>query len=529
MRCGDRARRMRAEHGEEKGMMGSWRAAMRAISGAAAMVLLSPMLPASAQTTTIDTGTLAGTSEGAVQAFRGIPYAAPPVGPLRWKPPQPAARWTGTREANAYGNACPQPARNTGRVEEWAQVGPQSEDCLFLNVWRPAKPGRYPVMVFFHGGSFTFGAAGVKLYNGADLAARGVVVVTVNYRLGRLGFFAHPALTRENPDGQLGNYAMMDAVAALQWVKRNVAQFGGNPGNVTIFGESAGAGMVQLLMGMPMAEGLFHKAASHSGSGSSLLAPIRGGPVNAEMLGQAWTVGLGLKDATVEQLRAIPVDEVVKARAFPFIDGKVVVRSPGEPFYQGKQARVPFIIGANSNEATLGGMTEATARALLGGRFTALRDGYVAATGKPTDAATIDLAEDLGFVLPSFALADRHAAAGNRTYAYFFDQVYVDDRGKLPGTGHGGELEYLFNTKDGGHSWDAQDRAVSKLMGDYWVRFARTGNPNGGGAPNWPAVSSQPTAYLHITANSRAERLAPVQEQAKAAAMEKPVKQWTGK
>lgn len=496
---------------------------------AATTAMMVAAAPTIAQTVTIDTGTLAGTTEGKTQVFRGIPYAAPPVGPLRWKAPQPAARWTGTRDAKAFGYACPQPARATGKTEAWAQVGQQSEDCLFLNVWRPAKPGKYPVMVFLHGGSFTFGAAGVSLYDGANLAARGVVVVTINYRLGRLGFFAHPALTREDPDGQLGNYGMMDAVAALQWVKRNVAQFAGDPGNVTIFGESAGAGMVQLLMGMPSAAGLFHKAASHSGSGSSILAPIRGGAINAEMLGQAWTDQLGLKDATAEQLRAIPVAEVIKARAFPFIDGKVVIASPGEPFYQNKQARVPLIIGANSNEATLGGMTETTAKAMLGDRFAELRDGYVAMSGKSPDAATVDLAEDLGFVMPSFALADQHAATGNRAYAYFFDQVYVDDRGKLPGTAHGGELEYLFGTKDAEHNWDAQDRAVSQRMGDYWVRFAKTGDPNGAGAPRWPAVTTQPTAYLYLSANTRAERLAPVQEKAKAAAMEKPIKQWTGR
>lgn len=163
------------------------------------------------------------------------------------------------------------------------------------------------------------------------------------------------------------------------------------------------------------------------------------------------------------------------------------------------------------------------------GGFTPLRDGYVAMSGKTPDAAAVDLAEDLGFVLPSFALADQHAANGNRAYAYFFDQVYVDERGKLPGTAHGAELEYLFGTKDADHAWDAQDQAVSKQMGDYWVRFARTGDPNGAGAPRWPAVTTTPTAYLYIGGKTRAERLAPVQEQAKAAAMEKPIKQWTGR
>lgn len=479
---------------------------------------------AEAQTAVIaEAGEVAGTKAGEVVSFKGIPYAAPPVGPLRWKAPEPAPRWTGVRNAIAYGNACPQPERK----EAWAQVGRQSEDCLFLNVWRPAKPGKYPVMVFLHGGGFVSGSAGVPLYEGAGLAARGAVIVTLNYRLGRLGYFAHPALTREDPDGRLGNYGVMDQIAALQWVQRNIAAFGGDPGNVTLFGESAGAGAVQILMGSPAAKGLFHKAVSQSGSGGTILAPIRGGAINAEALGKKFTDDLGLDNVSAEDLRAIPVAEIIKARAFPFIDGKVVTQSPGEPFYLGKQMGIPLIIGSNSNESSLGGMTEATARMLLGSAFPELHAGYIALTGKASEAAAIDLAEGLGFVLPSLALADRHAAAGNPTFAYFFDQVPVDQRAGAAGTDHGGELEYLFGNKAVEHRWDAEDLKVSKLMGDYWVRFARTGNPNGGRAVQWPAVTTPPTAYLHIDAKPRAARLAPVEEKAKAAAMANAIKAWT--
>ncbi len=222
---------------------------------------------ASAQTSVVtEAGEVAGAASDKIISFKGIPYAAPPVGPLRWKAPEPAPRWTGVRQATTYGNACPQPERK----EAWAQVGQRSEDCLFLNVWRPAKPGKYPVMVFLHGGGFVSGAAGVPLYEGSGLAARGAVIVTLNYRLGRLGYFAHPALTREDPDGRLGNYGVMDQIAALQWVQRNIAAFGGDPGNVTLFGEFAGAGAVQILMGSPEAKGLFHKAVSQSGSGGTI-------------------------------------------------------------------------------------------------------------------------------------------------------------------------------------------------------------------------------------------------------------------
>ncbi|WEK42484.1 MAG: carboxylesterase family protein [Candidatus Sphingomonas colombiensis] len=482
------------------------------------------MAQSSAARVDTDSGTVSGTFEGDLAVFRGIPYASAPVGPLRWKAPQPAPHWNGVRETRSFGAACPQGPEHK---EPWAQVGPMSEDCLFLNVWQPKRAGKYPVMVFLHGGGFTYGAAGVPLYDGAALAKRDVVIVTVNYRLGRLGFFAHPALTREDPHGLLGNYGIMDQVAALQWVKRNIAGFGGDPSNVTVFGESAGAGTVQILMGSPASAGLFQKAISESGAGGSALFPIRGGPLNAEKLGELWTTSLGLKDATVEQLRAIPLADVVKnGRAFPFIDGTVVVRSPGDSFYQGKQMRIPLMIGANSNESSLGGMTEAAARGLLGDAFPDLLAGYIAFTGKPSATAAIDLAEDVGFVLPSYAIADKHAAAGAPTYAYYFDQVPVDQRADAAGTDHGGELEYVFGNKPVEHRWDAQDAKVSKMMGDYWVRFARTGNPNGAGAPNWPAVTTQPTTYLAVGATTHTARLQPVQERAKAETMADSSKRW---
>lgn len=502
---------------------------MRKIAAAmtvtAGLALTAPALAApDANIVTIDTGALKGARSGDTLVFKGIPYAAPPVGPLRWRPPAPPAAWQGMRDASQFGAACPQGPEHK---EPWAQVGAMSEDCLFLNVWRPARAGKYPVMVFIHGGGFTYGAAGVPLYDGRALAERGAVIVTINYRLGRLGFFAHPALTKEDPQGRLGNYAIMDQIAALEWVRRNVAHFGGDTANITVFGESAGAGSVQILMGTPAAKGLFHKAISESGAGGTPLAPIRGGPINAEKFGEMWTASLGLKNPSAADLRAIPLAEVVKnGRSFPFIDGKVVVRSPGEPFYRNEEMRVPLIIGGNSNESSLGGMTEAAAKALLGDQFPDLLQGYIAMTGKPAASAAVDLAEDAGFVLPSYALADRHAANGAKAFAYYFDQVPVDLRATAAGTDHGGELEYIFGNKPDEHRWDARDQAVSRMMGDYWVRFARTGDPNGGSAPRWPAVSSPPTAYLSIGETTKAATLAPVQERAKDAAMADSRKKW---
>jgi para-nitrobenzyl esterase len=490
--------------------------------------LLSPAAPAWGQDkppiVTVDTGTLSGSAEGDLLVFRGIPYAAPPVGPLRWKAPQAPIAWTGTREARTFGAACPQGPEHK---EPWAQVGKQSEDCLFLNIWRPKKAGKYPVMVFLHGGGFTYGAAGVPLYDGAALASRGVILVSVNYRLGRLGFFAHPALTREDPNGRLGNYGIMDQVAALEWVKRNIAKFGGDTGNVTLFGESAGAGTVQILMASPVSKGLFNKAISESGAGGSALFPIRGGALHAEKISQAWTESLGLKDATPEQLRAIPLADVVRnGRAFPFIDGKVVVRSPGDPFLRKEQMRIPMIIGANSNEGSLIGNNVALAKPVLGDAYPELLAGYAALPGNTEANAPLKLAEDALSVLQSLWIADQQAATGAKTYGYYFDQVPVDSRAGSKGTEHGGELEYLFGNKPADHRWDADDARVSKLMGDYWVRFARTGDPNGAGTPQWPAVTSGPTSYLVISAKTHAAKLQPVQERTKAITMGDSIKKW---
>jgi para-nitrobenzyl esterase len=474
---------------------------------------------------TTDMGRVRGLAEAGVNVFRGIPYAAPPVGPGRWREPAPAIAWTGVRDASRYGTACQQPP---DRKEAWAQVGPTGEDCLFLNVWRPATAGTYPVMVFLHGGSFTYGAAGVPLYDGARLSRRGVVVVTLNYRLGLLGFFAHPALTRENPDGPLGNYGVMDQIAALRWVQRNIAFFGGDPHNVTLFGESAGAGAVQLLMGSPAATGLFQKAISESGSGGFVLAPLRGVPVSAEALGARWAESVGLKDATADQLRALPPDKLLQ-RSFPFIDGKVVVASPGAPFERGREAKIPLLIGANSNEASLAGIAEPKARAVLGAPYDAFAQAYEKARpGVAPEVARVDLAEDALSVLPSVSIAVMHATNGAPAYSYYFDQLPSNRREGSAGTPHGGELEYLFGNPYEGSTWDEGDRAVSDLMAGYWVRFARTGDPNGDGAPAWPLVNGGALPrYLTIGTPTRAASLTPIEEDVRKAALGFSAAGWT--
>lgn len=487
----------------EMAMMGRITCAgMAALLGATAA---SGQPPATAPQATVETGRLAGASDTGVAVFRGIPYAAAPTGERRWRAPAAAEPWQGVRDATRFGNACAQPA---DRKEAWAQVGPTSEDCLFLNVWRPAKPGRYPVMVFLHGGSFTYGSAGVPLYDGANLARRGVVVVTVNYRLGLLGFFAHPALTRDDPAGPHGNYGIMDQIAALRWVRRNAGAFDGDAHNVTLFGESAGAGSVQVLMGSPAAAGLFDKAVSQSGAGGSVLMPFAA----AEALGKRLGDAAGLGDATAAQLRALPVALLLR-RSFPFIDGKVVMASPGTPFVRGREARVPLLIGANSDEASLASNNEATARLALGAGFDRFAAAYARVPGADAAASRIDLIEDALSVLPSASIAVLHAAAGAPAWNYYFTQVPASRRAGSKGAQHGGELEYLFGNPYDGAVWDDADRAVSQATGDYWVRFARTGDPNGGRAPAWPRVDGAATPrVLTIGTPIHANALSPLRE-----------------
>jgi len=473
-----------------------------------ATVMASPLAAQTRQrpTVRIDSGKLKGVAEKGVVAFKGIPYAAAPTGELRWRPAVRPAKWPGVRDASRYGAACPQPGDHK---EAWARVGATSEDCLFLNIWRPSSSGKHPVMVFLHGGGFTYGAAGVPLYDGANLARRGVVLVSMNYRLGLLGFFAHPALTKADPGSPQGNYGIMDQIEALRWVRRNIAAFGGDPHNVTIFGESAGAGVVQVLMGSPQAKGLFDKAVSESGAGGSVLMPIRGAGTSAEAAGEQWAKSAGLPDATAAQLRSLPVERLLK-RSFPFIDGSVVVASPGAPFAAGTEKKLPLIIGANSNEATLAGNNEAQAKWVLGDSYDQALADYRTISG---DMAPTRLAEDSLSILPSFSIAKMHAANGAKAYAYYFDQVPASRRAGSAGTPHGGELEYLFGNPDEGSIWDEADKRASQAMAAYWVNFARTGNPNGADLPAWPQVSAAGNlTYLAIDSSPHKVELTNLRE-----------------
>ncbi|HZZ32269.1 MAG TPA: carboxylesterase family protein [Phenylobacterium sp.] len=481
-------------------------------------------------TAKLDSGAVQGLAAGDVAVYRGIPYAAGPSGPLRWRAPQPVTPWPGVRPATANGAACPQPHLSD---DPWAQVGPQSEDCLFLNIFAPAKTAAQKqkraadaVMVFVHGGSFIRGSGGVPLYDGSALARRGVVVVTINYRLGRLGYFAHPALTAEHADGgRLGNYGLMDQIAALQWVQKNIAAFGGDPKRVTVFGESAGAVAVQMLTTTQAAKGLFVRAISESGGGTAAASPIRGGPLSGEAFGASWAKSVGAADATAAQLRAIPLADVLKAGPTgPMVDGVMMLRSPGDSYRKGQQLPVALMIGGNSHEASLVAENVAVAKGALGAAFPELLE---AAKVHPTKAgAESDLITQSLAIQPSRYLAQRNAAAGLPAWSYYFDQVAGSDRAKAKGADHGGELAYLFATRADKEVWDAEDRHVSELMGDYWVRFAKTGDPNGKGAPNWAPVTKTASPFMDFDAQPNTAQPTALEDRIEAAAVAVAEKAW---
>lgn len=466
---------------------------MRAISWAAAgwaamgLLLLAGCQPANLRNAApgvpvvqVDSGALAGAREGELAVFRGIPYAAAPVGERRWAAPAPMPAWDGTRAATAFGASCPQPVV----PPPFGVEGATSEDCLFLNVWAPqARDAKLPVFVWIHGGAFLIGSGSQPIYDGAQLARRGMVVVTLNYRMGALGFLNHRALAGQA--GGSANFGLLDQIAALRWVERNITAFGGDPGNVTLAGESAGGVSVQALMASPLARGLFDKAIIQSGGGLSAMA-VSQGPL-ALAAGDAWAASVGASaTASLAELRVLPVDKIAAARfiAFPSVDGAVLARNPAVSFARGEQARVPLLIGANSWEASLAVLDDAYAQLLLGPAYAGLLDSY-RALGLDDKAAREQLRTDLYFVQPGRHIAALHAK-DNPTWLYHFEMVPASLRALQPGAAHAGELPYLFGTPASMFAtWDAKDRAVSADMMARWARFVAVGDPNPRGSRAW--------------------------------------------
>jgi len=457
---------------------------------------------------TVDAGRLEGQAADGVRSFLGVPYAAPPVGALRWRPPQSAPAWSGTREASRFGSDCLQ--HPLPKFIDPGSGQPTSEDCLYLNVWAPAEAGApRPVMVWIHGGGFTIGSGAKAESDGAALARKGVVVVTLNYRLGRFGFFAHPALTREHPDEAVGNYALMDQIAALTWVRRNIMAFGGDPANVTVFGESAGGGSVLALMGSPAARDLFHKAIVQSGGGRDALPRLdKAGPdyPAGYAAGQAFAARAGAVDAAA--LRALPADKVLGDLDFinnrnrtdysgMMVDGRIVTDDPAAIFARGEEAPVPLVIGFNSAE--LGGAPSFTAAwtrqaaARFGPREPALRKLYDPAGGG--DGLATHFLSDLIFAEPARMLARAHAQAGRPTYLYQFSYVAEAKRAKEPGAGHASEIPYVFDTlARTSPKATAQDRAAAAAASARWTSFAAGGRPGA----DWPLYDPAADTLIDI-------------------------------
>ncbi|WP_203290716.1 carboxylesterase/lipase family protein [Maricaulis parjimensis] len=475
-------------------------------------------------------GPLLGSTAAGVDSFLGIPYAAPPTDDLRWRAPQPVTAWSATRPATGFGDDCQQ----TPFAQDAApSTAPFSEDCLFVNVWRPAdvEPGAdLPVAVWIHGGGFVNGGSSPAIYSGESFARNGVIYVSMNYRLGRFGFFAHPALTRENADeGLLGNYGYLDQIAALNWVEANIAAFGGDPDNVTIFGESAGGASVQAMLTSPLAQGLFDRAIIQSGGGRRTgfsdrrLQDDAPGSPSLESLGVAFAEAHGITGdgpAALDALRALPASEIDGGLSMasmgqqgatyggPSIDGRIVTAPLQDQYMSGQFAMVPLMIGATS--ADLGFLpvaTKADAFNLFGDSADAARAAYDP-DGVLPDAAVISaIGGDLFMVEPARFVASRFNAAGNPVFHYRFSYVAEALQDTFSGAPHASEIPYTHNTlanRRDGETTTPGDQAVAELTHRYWLNFIRSGDPNSDDQTAWPLYSAVTEPLMDISASGEA-------------------------
>jgi para-nitrobenzyl esterase len=477
----------------------------------AAQVSLLAAFMAAQDTVTIEMGKIKGSVSEGVISFKGIPYAAPPVGELRWRPPQPAAKWSGVREANAYGHDCMQ----LPFPSDAAPLGTTpSEDCLVLNVWAPEqRTGKLPVLVWIYGGGFVNGGSSPAVYDGTQFAKRGLVFVSFNYRVGRFGFFAHPALTRESKDGILGNYGYMDQIAAMKWVQRNIAAFGGDPHQVTVFGESAGGGSVHMLMTSPMAVGLFQRAVVESGGGRALL-PSTGlhegkqGRPSAEDIGVAFAKKnriTGDDSEALKKLRALPAETVVDGLNMasmgpaastypgPMIDGKVTTAAAEALYRQGKYQHVPMIVGANSMDIGFAhASTVDEVFAPFGANSEAAKRAYNADQSTNVREVGMKVAADQLMIEPARFVAQTLSSQGGSVWEYRFAYVANSMRSQWSGAPHATEIPYVFDTVKAkyGDQLTSEDESIAQQTNKYWANFALTGDPNGAGLPRWPRYSS---------------------------------------
>lgn len=490
-------------------------------------------------------GMVEGVAEkSGIHSFKGIPFAAPPVGELRWKEPQPVKNWTGVRKADKFG---PRAMQRPIFGDMGFRSDGVSEDCLYLNVWTPAKSSseRLPVLVYFYGGGFMAGDGSEPRYDGENMARKGIVTLTVNYRLNVFGFFAHPELTKESPHRSSGNYGYLDQSAALRWVQQNIAAFGGDPKKVTIAGESAGSASVSAQMASPLSKNLIAGAIGESGSVLGTLPPAP--MAEAEQVGVAFANSLGAK--TLAELRAIPADKLLEAtgrrdapRFSSTIDGYFFPKSPLEIFAAGQQAHVPLLAGWNSEEmnyrALLGGEQPTlenyrkAVEKIYGNRAEEALKAYQAKTDAEVEQVATDLAGDRFIGYSTWKWIDMQSKTGGKpVYRYFYAHprpamtpemgnataglaggvVKGSDAPKMPpakGAVHSADIEYVMGTlaTNKVYAWTPDDYKVSEVMQNYFANFIKTGNPNGSGLPNWPAVrSGQPVQVMHIDVNTRVE------------------------
>ncbi len=498
-------------------------------AGTLALTLLAGLLiglaagpfvaPLDAQETRVETaqGNVEGVMADGIRSYKGIPFAAAPVGDRRWKPPQPVEAWgQGTLRAHSFGPECMQTPYGAGSFFG-GPPAPTAEDCLYLNVWTGAADAseRRPVMVWIHGGALTRGSGSTGIYDGAALAAKGAVVVTINYRLGPFGYLAHPLLTAESEHGSSGNYGVLDQVAALEWVRDNIAAFGGDPDRVTIFGESAGSWSVNTLMATPLAAGLFHRAIGQSGGRFGPMMRLSEAPEggrSAEEIGAAFLEALGAE--TLEDMRKLSAASVMAGLATPDgrgfrtaenVDGWVLPTDVTTAFAEGTHNNVPVLVGFNADEMTSLSSPRSVPETLdawhewVAGRVGDDAESFVDAYPVSEEAEIFDAFMRsrgdalFGIQMRTWARASR--AAGQDAWLYYFTHEPPGPAKDYLKSYHAAEIVYAFGNVGPG-AREAADRRLARTMSSYWVNFAASGDPNGPGLPPWPAYKRDAETYL---------------------------------